>query len=45
MNNNAEAKQLIGLKGNVRALNNDFERFYQKNIGYIIPAEFSQYVY
>ncbi len=45
MNNNGEAKELIGLKGCVRALNNNFEEFYQKNKGYVIPAEYTQYVY
>jgi hypothetical protein len=45
MRNSNEAKQLINLKGIVRSLNNNFNEFYQKNKGYVIPPEFSQYVY
>ncbi len=44
MNSN-EAKQLINLKGNVRALNTNFEEFYQENKGYTMPAELASYVY
>lgn len=44
MNNN-EAKQFMNLKGNVRALNNNFEEFYKENKGYVMPAELASYVY
>lgn len=40
-----EAKQLINLKGIVRALNTNFEEFYKENKGYAIPAELTSYVY
>ena len=40
-----EAKQLIRFKYCVSALNNEFQNFYSKNEGYVIPSELAQYVY
>jgi hypothetical protein len=43
--NTGDAKQLINLKGTVRALNTNFEEFYKENKGYVMPAELASYVY
>jgi hypothetical protein len=43
--NTGEAKQLINLKGTVRALNTNFEEFYKENKSYVMPAELVPYVY
>jgi hypothetical protein len=43
--NSKESKQLKKLKGAVRALNERFELFYEKNRGYTIPSDLAEYVY
>jgi len=45
LKNSPEAKQLVGLRASVRALNERLFDFYKESEGYIIPAELSQYVY
>lgn len=45
MNNSKEAKRLLKLKNCVRALNESFYNFYEKNKGYTIPPDLAQYVY
>ena len=44
-NHSGEAKEIIKMKGCVRALNEKFETFYQKNKGYIIPANLAEFIY
>lgn len=45
ISNPKELKELRRLKGCVRALNENFESFYEKNKGYTIPANLAEYVY
>ncbi len=45
LNNNIDAKQLIGLRNCVRALNERFVSFYNVNKNFIIPDHIKQFVY
>ncbi|MBI3519833.1 MAG: hypothetical protein HY062_10810 [Bacteroidetes bacterium] len=45
INDPKELKELKKLRGCVRALNESFESFYEKNKGYTIPVELAEYVY
>lgn len=44
-NHSRDAKDMIGLKNCVRALNEKFEQFYLENKNYQIPVELLQYIY
>jgi hypothetical protein len=45
LKNSPEAKQLVGLRSAVRALNERLFDFYKNNEGYVIPADLTEYVY
>lgn len=45
LNNSLEAKQLVGLRGCVRAFNWKLNDFYEKNIGYSITSDIAPFVY